>query len=81
MARKNKAILNLLAGAPWWVSPVVAGLAFMKPGMVVSTAVMIGGSDQNCGNPVVPQHLVLHGLKRPVVNRVFLKSRDTGEKV
>jgi restriction system protein len=29
MARKNETILNLLAEAPWWVSVVVAGAAFL----------------------------------------------------
>jgi len=29
MARKNESILNLLAEAPWWVSVVVAGAAFL----------------------------------------------------
>ena len=29
MARKNETILNLLAAAPWWVSLVVAGAAFL----------------------------------------------------
>jgi len=29
MAKKNETILNLLTEAPWWVSPVVAGVAFL----------------------------------------------------
>jgi len=29
MARKNETILNLLAKSPWWVSVVVAGMAFV----------------------------------------------------
>jgi restriction system protein len=29
MARKNETVLNLLVEAPWWVSVVVSGAAFL----------------------------------------------------
>ncbi len=48
MARKNETILNLLAKSPWWVSVVVAGMAF-----VILRYILPGISSENLGFKVI----------------------------